>query len=68
MVNLLEKSNVDPKTNPIAYQWDSLVRKNFSKYQNIIDAKTYQAQRTQRLLFVHFILKIVMELSKRIQL
>jgi hypothetical protein len=56
MVHLSEKSKVSQHTQPFAYQWDSLVRKHFNKYQNLIDAETYQLQRTQRLLFVTFCL------------
>ena len=52
MVHLSETSKVNQHTQPIAYQWDTLVRKHFNKYQNLIDAETYQLQRTQRLLFV----------------
>jgi hypothetical protein len=52
MVHLSETSKVNHHTQPFAYQWDTLVRKNFNKYQDLIDAQTYQLQRTQRLPFV----------------
>jgi hypothetical protein len=33
MVNLSETSNIDSHKQPLAHQWDSLVRKHFNKYQ-----------------------------------
>lgn len=54
MVHLSETSKVNAHTQPLAYQWETLVRKHFNKYQDLIDAQTYQLQRTQRLLFVMF--------------
>lgn len=56
MVHLSETSKVNAHNQPLAYQWDTLVRKHFNKYQQLIDAQTYQLQRTQRLLFVIFLL------------
>ena len=56
MVHLSETSKVNTHTQPFAYQWDTLVRKHYNKYQDLIDAHTYQLQRTQRLPFVIFIL------------
>jgi len=56
MVHLSETSKVNTHTQPFAYQWDSLVRKHYNKYQDLIDAHTYQLQRTQRLPFVNFAL------------
>lgn len=56
MVHLSETSKVNTHTQPFAYQWDTLVRKHYNKYQSLIDAHTYQLQRTQRLPFVIFLL------------
>lgn len=56
MVHLSETSKVNTHTQPFAYQWDTLVRKHYNKYQSLIDAHTYQLQRTQRLPFVIFVL------------
>lgn len=52
MVHLSETSKLNGQKQPFAYQWDTLVRKHFNKYQSLIDAQTYQLQRTQRLPFV----------------
>lgn len=54
MVHLSETSKVNIHTQPFAHQWDVLVRKHFNKYQDLIDAQSYQLQRTQRLHFVKF--------------
>ena len=63
MVQLSETSKVNSQKQPFAYQWDSLVRKNFNKYQYLIDAQTYQLQRTQRLPFVLMFLNLVIGIS-----
>ncbi len=52
MVHLSETSKVNGQKQPMAHQWDTLVRKHYNKYQHLIDGQTYQLQRTQRLLFV----------------
>jgi hypothetical protein len=52
MVKLEEKSSVNQYEEPILYEWDSVVRKNYNFYQKLIDAKTYQLQRIQRYILV----------------
>jgi hypothetical protein len=56
MVHLSEVSKINSQKQPFAHQWDTLVRKHFNKYQHLIDAQTYQLQRTQRLYFVSILL------------
>lgn len=52
MVFLISQSNINQSQYPLAFEWDSLVRKHYNQYQKLIDAQTYQIQRLQRYLFV----------------
>ena len=53
MVWLVGNSNIDPQLFPFTHEWDSLVRKHYNKYQQLIDAQTYQLQRVKRYLLVY---------------
>lgn len=53
MVYLSDKSVVDASKYPLAHRWDTLVRKHYEKYQDLIDAHTYQMQRLQRYFLVY---------------
>ena len=58
MVYLVEKSNINQQIYPLCFEWDSLVRKHYNKYQQLIDAQTYQIQRIKRYLLVFNLLNI----------
>lgn len=53
MVKLIETSSISAEVSPILREWDELVRKNFNKYQKLIDARTFELQRIQRYILVH---------------
>lgn len=55
MVYLVEQSNINQQLYPFSFEWDSLVRKHYNKYQQLIDAQTYQLQRIKRYFFVLFV-------------
>ena len=48
MVHLLAGSGIQEARYPLTHKWDTLVRKHFEKYQELIDANTYRLQRIQR--------------------
>lgn len=52
MVKLIETSSISAEVSPILREWDELVRKNFNKYQKLIDARTFELQRIQRYILV----------------
>lgn len=54
MVKLIETSSLSAEVSPILREWDELVRKNFNKYQSLIDARTYELQRVQRYILVRW--------------
>lgn len=52
MVRLNSESTVSQADFPLAYKWDSSVRRNYATYQHEIDKLSYHLQRVQRYLFV----------------
>lgn len=54
MVKLIETSSISAEVSPILREWDELVRKNFNKYQKLIDARTFELQRIQRYILVRW--------------
>lgn len=54
MVKLIETSSISAEVSPILREWDELVRKNYNKYQKLIDARTFELQRIQRYILVRW--------------